>query len=187
MLIFILPSRILALLDFCRVVVTCELCHSLSLTQQEAMSALAVAYVQVPTLKTARAFACKDFLLPNHAGGMSFIILPSYILVFALKTPGVDRLTMNIISHPAVRRENHSFIMPRNIYLSCTYDPLTVKIISHPAVRMGNHSSIMPRNIYPTRTRRSDFFFFFILGRMGKKKALAHHTSTYFHTRRVSI
>ena len=31
------------------------------------------------------------------------------------------------------------------------------------------------------------FIFFFILRRMGKSKALAHHTSTYFHTRRVSI
>ena len=31
------------------------------------------------------------------------------------------------------------------------------------------------------------FFFFLILRRMGKNKALAHHTSTYFHTRRVSI
>ena len=36
------------------------------------------------------------------------------------------------------------------------------------------------------------FFFFFIiiffliLRRMGRNKALAHHTSTYFHTRRVS-
>ena len=28
------------------------------------------------------------------------------------------------------------------------------------------------------------FCFFFILRRMGKNKALAHHTSTYFHTRR---
>ena len=26
------------------------------------------------------------------------------------------------------------------------------------------------------------FFFFFILRRMGKNKALAHHTSAYFHT-----
>ena len=31
------------------------------------------------------------------------------------------------------------------------------------------------------------FFFFLILRRMGKNKALPHHTSTYFHTRRVSI
>ena len=31
------------------------------------------------------------------------------------------------------------------------------------------------------------FFSSFILRRMGKNKALAHHTSTYFHTRRVSI
>ena len=31
------------------------------------------------------------------------------------------------------------------------------------------------------------FFFFFILRRMGKNIALAHHTSTYFHTRRVLI
>ena len=31
------------------------------------------------------------------------------------------------------------------------------------------------------------FFFFFILRRMGKNKTLAHHTPTYFHTRRVSI
>ena len=29
-------------------------------------------------------------------------------------------------------------------------------------------------------------FYFFILRRMGKNKALAHHTSTYFYTRRVS-
>ena len=31
------------------------------------------------------------------------------------------------------------------------------------------------------------FFFIVILRRMGKNKALAHHTSMYFHTRRVSI
>ena len=32
------------------------------------------------------------------------------------------------------------------------------------------------------------FFFFFILRRMGSKnKALAHHTPTYFHTRRVCV
>ena len=30
-------------------------------------------------------------------------------------------------------------------------------------------------------------FFLFSGGWMGKNKALAHHTSTYFHTRRVSI
>ena len=31
------------------------------------------------------------------------------------------------------------------------------------------------------------FFFFYILRRMGRNKAQAHHASTYFHTRRVSI
>ena len=31
------------------------------------------------------------------------------------------------------------------------------------------------------------FSFFFILRRMGKNRALAHHASTFFHTRRVSI
>ena len=31
------------------------------------------------------------------------------------------------------------------------------------------------------------YLFIFILRRMGINKALAHHTSTYFHTRRVSI
>ena len=31
------------------------------------------------------------------------------------------------------------------------------------------------------------FILFFILRRMGKNKALAHHTFTYFHSRRVSI
>ena len=31
------------------------------------------------------------------------------------------------------------------------------------------------------------YLFIFILRRMWKNKALAHHTSTYFHTRRVSI
>ena len=35
--------------------------------------------------------------------------------------------------------------------------------------------------------KKNTFFFFFILRRMGKNKALAHHTSAYFHTRRVSI
>ena len=30
-------------------------------------------------------------------------------------------------------------------------------------------------------------FFFFILRRMGKTSARAHHTCAYFHTRRVSI
>ena len=39
---------------------------------------------------------------------------------------------------------------------------------------------------YPNPSYRAVvfFFFFFILRRMGKNKALAHHTSTYFHTRR---
>ena len=43
---------------------------------------------------------------------------------------------------------------------------------------------------HPRRARRHlpiFFFFFFILRRMGKNKAQAHHTSMYFHTRRVSI
>ena len=31
------------------------------------------------------------------------------------------------------------------------------------------------------------FFFILLSGGWGKKKALAHDTSTYFHTRRVSI
>ena len=31
------------------------------------------------------------------------------------------------------------------------------------------------------------FLFFYILRRMGKNKALAHHTSTYFHTRPVVL
>ena len=39
----------------------------------------------------------------------------------------------------------------------------------------------------PTRRLALTLFCFFILRRMGKNKALAHHTSTYFHTRRVSI
>ena len=30
-------------------------------------------------------------------------------------------------------------------------------------------------------------YIYIFLRRMGKKKALAHHTSTYFHTRHVSI
>ena len=51
------------------------------------------------------------------------------------------------------------------------------------------------RDVLPYRRFKVNFhggfhqlpFFFFILLRMGKNKALAHHTSTYFHTRRVSI
>ena len=31
------------------------------------------------------------------------------------------------------------------------------------------------------------FFFFSIFWRMGQNNAFAHHTSTYFYTRRVSI
>ena len=33
----------------------------------------------------------------------------------------------------------------------------------------------------------SRLYIYIILRRMGKNKALAHHTSMYFHTRRVSI
>ena len=46
-----------------------------------------------------------------------------------------------------------------------------------------------PRGEFESSPMHMDFFFFsfFILRRMGKNKALAHHTSTYFHTRRVSI
>ena len=38
-----------------------------------------------------------------------------------------------------------------------------------------------------SKSTRFFFFFLYILRRMGKNKALAHLTSTYFHTRRVSI
>ena len=46
--------------------------------------------------------------------------------------------------------------------------------------------------IRPRKQSRSIFFYFFLFiflssGGWGKNKALAHHTSTYFHTRRVSI
>ena len=49
-------------------------------------------------------------------------------------------------------------------------------------MRMVNWSSTVASIVYLVL-----LFFFFILRRMGKNKALAHHTSTYFHTRRVSI
>ena len=48
---------------------------------------------------------------------------------------------------------------------------------------------LVPDSVFPRNNggRSTFFFFFFILRRMGKSKVLAHHTSTYFHTRRVSI
>ena len=62
--------------------------------------------------------------------------------------------------------------------------------------RMGQHTTLSKlgtvcvknKTGLPTGVLLLFFFFlFFILRRMGKNKALAHHTSTYFHTRRVSI
>ena len=47
--------------------------------------------------------------------------------------------------------------------------------------------SIDVRTYLPKINNEMLFLFFFILRRMGKNKALAHHTSTYLHTRRVSI
>ena len=51
------------------------------------------------------------------------------------------------------------------------------------------YTTYTPRttNISTTTLQLLFFFFFSILRRMGKNKALAHHTSTYFRTRRVSI
>ena len=56
------------------------------------------------------------------------------------------------------------------------------------AKAIPTHLAIQREDV-PEKKRRSQhlFFSFFILRRMGKNKALAHHTSTYFHTRRVSI
>ena len=42
-------------------------------------------------------------------------------------------------------------------------------------------------NIIIIKKKRVFFCLYFILRRMGKNKAQAHHTSTYFHTRRVSM
>ena len=65
---------------------------------------------------------------------------------------------------------------------------------SNTYVRVARSSGEVPTfpfcdpGIATYKARNSFFFFFFqILRRMGKNKALAHHTSTYFHTRRVSI
>ena len=49
------------------------------------------------------------------------------------------------------------------------------------------HRETSPLSLLSQLRDRYIFFFFFILRRMGKNKALAHHTSTIFNTRRVSI
>ena len=52
---------------------------------------------------------------------------------------------------------------------------------------IGGDTECPPAGL-PIEQVHGDFFsLFFILRRMGKNKDLAHHTSTYFHTRRVSI
>ena len=49
-----------------------------------------------------------------------------------------------------------------------------------------NAVTLLRVRIYSCQTHVTFFFFFLILRQMGKNKALAHHTSTHFHTRRVS-
>ena len=50
-----------------------EAIFSWHFTQQDEISALAVDYIQLSTLKISRAFGCKGFLSPNHSRGKSFI------------------------------------------------------------------------------------------------------------------
>ena len=66
------------------------------------------------------------------------------------------------------------------------------QMLSHLAGIVVVDSDELPMRVNATdrgRGRDSRFylFFFFILRRMGKNEALAHHTFTYFHTRRVLI
>ena len=59
------------------------------------------------------------------------------------------------------------------------------------AVRSAWCSAALCRKTLRSLSYVSGIFFYFsffcILPRIGKNKALAHHTSTYFHMRRVSI
>ena len=72
---------------------------------------------------------------------------------------------------------------------------MRVKVRSHPTVQVQvalvgeGHTVVVLRvgEACLVGVGKLFFFFFFILRRMGKNKALAHHTSAYFHTRRVSI
>ena len=68
----------------------------------------------------------------------------------------------------------------RGLGLALGYDARFVSFSTIGGTRIPTQPKVVPR-------KYTFFFFFFILRRMGKNKALAHHTSTYFHTRRVSI
>ena len=151
-----LPSRILTLQDFCRIAAPCELCLSLSFTQQDTISALAVYYLQVSTLNTSRAFGCGYFLSPNHAGGKSFIHIIAILYTYVRPQDTSSRSfgCENYVSLGSPRGE--SLVHYATYNLSCTYHRLAVKLISHRAVRIGNHSFIMPNSIYRTRTRQSE-------------------------------
>ena len=59
--------------------------------------------------------------------------------------------------------------------------------VSHPSGVRHVHPARCSEGFLYIVNDASIFFFLFILRRMGKNKALAHHTSTYFLTRRVSI
>ena len=63
-------------------------------------------------------------------------------------------------------------------------------------IHRGRLIGMVVVNFYPVGAREGVYLFglfiylfiyFLILRRMGKNKDLAHRTSTYFHTRRVSI
>ena len=81
-----------------------------------------------------------------------------------------------------------------DLYPSLTVAPVAYQVILEPGI--GQFREVKPPRVH-TRINSWGlflgyeltffFFFLFILRRMGKNKALAHHTSTYFHTRRVSI
>lgn len=76
---------------------------------------LTVEYLQVCAMKICPAFGCEESISPNDARGESFIHYAILILVFALKTPRVDRLAVKdyYLTQPSAwMMGNHSLMLP---------------------------------------------------------------------------
>ena len=78
--------------------------------------------------------------------------------------------------HVKIRREVFVLLIDTN---NRSYEAVPLCCVA------GSHVPSLPPLLLPAYY--FFFFFFSILRRIRKNKALAHHTSTYFHTRRVSI
>ena len=77
---------------------------------------------------------------------------------------------------------------PIPLVQTCSNAPPKIEICqSNKQYQAGDTKWCIPSTTVRFVPLKNLYIYIYILRRMGKNKALAHHTSTYFHTRLVSI